>query len=305
LQELYPRVSPPSFRYWRAARGTPGKHPQFEVLSRFDENIGKSGKLGKLESLAIACKTVFWYNKNRKNVEIKNKINPPKFFFEKLRWTKNMPQKTKTKKTIAKKTKTKNNPTPMNLRRKDMRFKISLVILIGMLTFSSLLLLLSLNKSSATTLDSEAAITSPAKNISGIKKSGSKELNDNTLDFKLTVPVQLGEWLYKTGEVKSLTDDFISNQYLRIFIPLSGAKSNNFDDQNKNILTIRRFSADEWSDVEKDCEGDKKDICGAAGTLIAQSDEWAYAYTKPTDCLKSIAAKCDLAGKIIESFTLK
>ena len=63
-----------------------------------------------------------------------------------------MPRKTKTKsarvaggKTIVKKTKI--SPAGVNHHRKEMRFKVSLVILMGMLTFSALLLLVSLNKS--------------------------------------------------------------------------------------------------------------------------------------------------------------
>jgi hypothetical protein len=214
-----------------------------------------------------------------------------------------MIRKTKTKKTIVKKTKIR--PVGMNHHRKDMRFKVSLVILIGMLTFSLMLLLLSLNKSSAMKVETGTSKAIPASHNSGIKKSSSQMLNDNSLGFSLAVPVELGSWLYKIGEVKSLTDDSLSDQYLRMFVPLAGEKSNNFDQQNKNILTIRRFSPDEWSAIEKSCKKDNSNICDAAGKLIAQNDEWIYAYTKPTDCLKSIAAKCNLADKIIQSFNLK
>lgn len=214
-----------------------------------------------------------------------------------------MPTKTKTKKTIVKKTKT--SPASVNHHRKDMRFKISLVILMGMLTFSAMLLLLSLNKSSAVNAETGTSTALPMRHLSGIKKSSSQVLDDSTLDFKLTVPVELGDWFYKIGEVKSLTDDSLSDQYFRMFIPLPGAKSNNFDEQNKDILTIRRFSSDEWSAVEKSCKKENSDICAMAGKLIAQNDEWAYAYTKTTDCPKSIVAKCSLVDKIIGSFTLK
>jgi hypothetical protein len=201
--------------------------------------------------------------------------------------------------------KTKISATSMNHHRKDMRFKVSLVILIGMLTFSAMLLLFSLNMSSAVNAEDGKTTASPAKPASEIKKSNSQVLSDNALDFKLTIPAEFGEWFYKIGEVKSLTDESLSDQYLRIFIPLSGAKSNNFDEQNKDILTIKKFSADEWSDIEKSCKKNNNDICDAAGKLIAQNDEWAYAAAKPTDCPKSIAAKCGLSDKIIESFILK
>jgi hypothetical protein len=221
-----------------------------------------------------------------------------------------MTKKTKSKfthvaggKAITKKT--KNVAVSMKHHRKDMRFRVSLVILIGMLTFSAMLLLLSLNKFSAVNAETKISTTLPVEHSSGIKKSSSQMLNDSSFGFTLTVPSGLGEWFYKTGEVKSLMDDSLSNQYFRLFVPLAGAKSNNFDNQNKYIFTIRRFSADEWADVEKSCQKDKGDICDAAGKLIAQNDEWIYAYTKPADCPKSIVAKCNLADKIIQSFNLK
>jgi len=214
-----------------------------------------------------------------------------------------MPRRKQIKKTIVKKT----NASPVGVKhhRKDMRFKVSLVILIGMLTFSALLLLFSLNNSAAVNAEAGTITTMPARISSGIKKSNSQELNDSALDFKVTVPAELGGWFYKVGEVKSLTDDSLSDQYFRMFVPLPGVKSNNFDEQNKDILTIRKFSSDEWTDVEKSCQKDKKGICDAAGKLIAQNDKWTYAYTKPVDCPKSISAKCNLADKIIESFNLK
>ncbi|MCX6767078.1 MAG: hypothetical protein NT170_04895 [Candidatus Moranbacteria bacterium] len=211
--------------------------------------------------------------------------------------------KTKSKKTIVKKAKI--GSVSRKNHRKDMRFKVSLVILIGMLTFSALLLLLSLNNSSAMKAEMGTTATPPLRNVSGIQKSSSQMLNDSALDFKLTVPAELGQWVYKIGEVKSLTDDSLSDQYFRMFVPLSGVKSNNFDEQNKDILTIRKFSADEWSAVEKSCRKNKSDICDAAGTLIVKSDKEVYTYTKPVDCPKSIEAKCNLTDKIIESFNLK
>jgi hypothetical protein len=212
------------------------------------------------------------------------------------------------KKTIVKKI--KSSPVNASRHRKDMRFNISLVILIGMLTFSATLLLFSLNNSSLA--KAGASSTLPVKYLSGVKKSSDQMLNDSALDFKLTVPIELGQWFYKIGEVKSLTDDSLSNQYFRMFIPLSGAgaKSKNFDEQNRNILTIRKFSSDEWSDIEKNCQKNKKDICDAAGKLIVKNidsngDEWVYAYVKSEDCPKNIEAKCNLADKIMESFNLK
>mgnify|MGYP001335242076 CR=1 FL=1 len=217
-----------------------------------------------------------------------------------------MIRRTKTKKTIIKKT----NQAKFKLSRKEMRFSVSLVILMGMLTFSLMLFLFSLNKSVARSSESEVSRITPVKKISEIKKAEDQILNDTLLDFKVKVPAGLGEWFYKIGEVKSLTDESLSNQYFRIFVPLAGAKSNNFDQQNKDILTIRKFTGDEWADITKSCSKEKKDICDAAGEMIAKSsdskgEDWVYAFTKPTDCPKNIEAKCNFADKIIKSFELK
>jgi len=188
---------------------------------------------------------------------------------------------------------------------KDIRFSVSLVILIGMLTFSSLLLLFSLNNSVAGNLAEKASNVIPISKVSTAKKAKTQILDDELLNYKITIPAQLGEWFYKIGEVKSLTDDSLSNQYLRVFVPLPGTKSINFDHQNTSILTIRKFSADEWSDIEKSCRKEKSDICEAAGELISAGDEWVYTYVKPKDCPKSVEAKCGLIDKIIESFQMK
>jgi hypothetical protein len=219
-----------------------------------------------------------------------------------------MPTKTKSRKVIVKKTKTA--LIKANHHRKDMRFKVSLVILMGMLTFSLMLLLFSLNKPSAVNAKGSATTVSSARVRPVVKKAGSQALNDSALDFNLMVPAALGQWFYKTGEVVSLTDSSLSNQYLRIFVPTASANSNNLDQQYKNILTIRKFSADEWADIEKSCQKDKNDICDAAGEMIANEpdsngDDWVYAYIKPADCQESNVAKCSLADKIIESFDLK
>jgi len=143
-------------------------------------------------------------------------------------------------------------------------------------------------------------------------KPGTRILDDSSLDFKITVPVQLGTWLYKIGEVKSPVDDTPSNQYLRIYVQLSGAKSNNFDQQNKEILTIRKFSADEWKAIEKACQKGKEDVCSAGGMFLANETDPesgdlnnVYAFSKPVDCPQSLEAKCSLADKIIQSFQLK
>ena len=194
--------------------------------------------------------------------------------------------------------------------KKNMRFNLSLVILIGMLTFSFLLLLLTLNRSDTVNAETKIYSNRHATAKSDISKQESRVLDDNSLNFKLTMPAQLGEWLYKIGEVQSLTDSSLSDQYLRIYVPLPEVKSSNFDAQNQDILTIKKFSSDEWDDVVKSCEKEKKDICDAAGTELKKAEDskgesWVYAYTESTNCPQSIKDKCALAEKIIQSFQLK
>lgn len=219
-----------------------------------------------------------------------------------------MPRRIRAKKTILRKAKT--NIAGRKFHHKDMRFSVSLVVLIGMLAFSAMLLLFSLNKSSVVNAETNTIAAAPTRQLSEIKKPSSQTIDDSALDFKITVPPELGQWFYKTGEVKSLTDKSLSDQYFQIYVPVSGVKSNNFDEQNKNILTIRKFSAGEWSSIEKGCQQNKKDICDAAGEQIAKTtdangDDWVYAAVKPADCPKSIEAKCALADKIIQSFQMK
>jgi len=199
-----------------------------------------------------------------------------------------------------------------NFQQEDFRFGLSLVHLIGMISFSSILLLVALNFSIPANAENQAyKAPSSVKNISELKKSESRILNDELLGFKITVPARFGEWFYKIGEVKSLMDNSLSNQYLQIFAPLPGVKSNDFNQQNKNILSIRKFSFDEWSDIEEICqEGEEEFICETTGKLIASEtdsngDEWVYAYTKSSDCPQSIKTKCDLADEIVKSFQLK
>jgi len=221
-----------------------------------------------------------------------------------------MPRKTQTKKTV-KKTAVAKKEVPVK-KHKDLRFSLSLVVLIGMLTFSMLLLLVTLDRSSAV---SAKAMTTPAPKMVKAQQSlktavPNQTLNDSTLDFRLSVPSQLGKWSYRTGEVESLTDDSLSDQYVKVYIPVPGAKTNNFDDQNQEILVIRRFSKDEWADIEKSCDDGDEAICGAGGQKIDFSDEnapadWVYAYSKADNCPKNLNYKCALADSMIKSIELK
>jgi hypothetical protein len=225
-----------------------------------------------------------------------------------IKFNKNkMPRRTPIKKTK------KIIPIKPKLSKKDLRFDLSLVILIGMLTFSSLLLLVSLNKSIAIGTGTKTFRDPWPKSQSyQLKKPQSQVIDDSALGYTLKVPVQMGKWFYKAGAVKSLTDDSLSNQYLRIYIPLSEANSNNLDQQYKDVLTIRKFTAEEWSDIQKSCKKEETDICDAAGKMISSDPDAAeknndsvYTYTQANDCPGSLVARCSLANEIVKSFSLK
>jgi hypothetical protein len=212
-------------------------------------------------------------------------------------------------KTIKKSAATK-KITPRN-GSKDMRFNMSLVLLIGMLTFSVLLLLVTLNRSSSPGAN---AMTTSVQKVARIHKpqakTANREIDDDALDFKLLIPGDLGEWFYETGEVKSLTDDSLSNRYLKVFIPIPGAKTNNFNKQYQNILIVRKFSQKEWVNVEKSCNGKDQSVCSAAGQRIVlggdeASKDGVWAYVKAGNCPQSLTSKCALADKIMETFQLK
>jgi len=218
-----------------------------------------------------------------------------------------MPRRTKTQKSV--KMNFKKAVPAFKIKRKDLRFDVSLVILIGVLVFSLYLLLLALNKSADRDLSgSGQAIFSGAGKLGVAKKNSvaSCFLNDGSIDFNLTVPAQLGEWTYKTGFVKSLADDALSDQYVQIFVPISdAAKSNNFDEKNKVILTFLKFSDDELKDLEKGCQKGNQTYCEAAGTKLAEKGGAVWVYKKEIGCPQSLKAKCALTEDIVKSFALK
>ncbi len=217
-----------------------------------------------------------------------------------------MPGRKNTKKTTRKaKSAATGVPARKKMNHKEMRFSISLVILIGMLTFSMMLLLFTLNQSSTARAGAKKAASNPVVLETGIQKSKTQFLDDNRLEFKLNIPAQMGKWFYKIGQVKSPTDDTLADQYLKIFIPVPGSDSSNFDNQYQDVLTIRKFTADEWSDIKTACKKDKQDICEAGGQVVADTNDSVYAYAKPEGYPKNIEAKCVLADKILESFQLK
>jgi len=220
-----------------------------------------------------------------------------------------MARKVKTKSKNKKSILADEKPVIVRSKRPESKlFEVFLVIFIAILGISILLLSSSLVSLSSWTPEMGATvspkISKALKNVSD--KKDSQIMKDPILDFELTVPPGIGDWFYKTGYIKSLVDDALSDQYAQIFVSLKKAVgSNNFEDQNKNILTIKKFTTGEWKKLEKGCQNDNFLYCDAAGTKIGENDDFVYAYTKAEGCPKDIEAQCRLVDKLIESFNLK
>ncbi len=191
---------------------------------------------------------------------------------------------------------------------KNLRFSVSLIILTAALEMSLLILLFSLVNSQALKEGNNPFYVAAA-NSNGNKKNtpSSQELSDPGLNFKLTIPPQLGDWKYRVGYVKSPVDDALSNQYLQVYIPESGRKkSHNFDEANKAFLTVRKFESEEWDSLKKGCEKGNLIFCEVAGEKIAEKNGSIYAYTKNSSCLSNKnESKCKLVEKIVGSFQFK
>ena len=190
------------------------------------------------------------------------------------------------------------------------RFKVSLVFLIAALLAASLLLLLGANrfpiKSKAGQCAAGVALQTGTKIKNNPTASGTSILDDASLDFKITVPNQIGNWVFKTGYIKSPVEDSLSDQYVQIFLPVSGKDgSKNFEERYSNILTIKKFSSSEWKKLESGCQKDNSLYCDMAGSKIEEKGSSVYSYSGSKDCPQELKSKCQLADKIVETFTLK
>lgn len=195
-------------------------------------------------------------------------------------------------------------------KKPDLRFNISLVFLIAMLSISAYLLLFSLTENGKAFRDkvdqtSKIASANPvAENVPFEKNTA---LDDPALDFKLAIPFQTGQWMYRIGFVKGLTDDSLTNQFVKIYAPAKATadKSASFDENFKELLAIRKFSTEEWEDLEKGCGKGNILYCEGAGTKIDEKDGSVWAYTKQENCPGEIKTSCANVEKIIGSFHLK
>ncbi|HLM84437.1 MAG TPA: hypothetical protein VK254_04500 [Candidatus Bathyarchaeia archaeon] len=222
-------------------------------------------------------------------------------------------------KTISKNAKT--NPIGLNkCCRRDMRFSVSLVILIGMLAFSVMLLIFSLNERDVRNAKAQMNFSAP-KPVSTVpakaSPANSTKFSGAGGNFQLSIPVSWKGWVYRAGQVKSPIDDNLSDSYIKIYLPLTVAdntevNSPNLDSRYKDIITILTYSADEWKAMEKKCNRSNSDACDDMGTKLADTQcsdsegdsDCIYSYIKQPNCGGSIEGRCKDIDKIMESFQL-
>lgn len=187
-------------------------------------------------------------------------------------------------------------------RHSENRFKVSLIFLIAALALAVFIFLFTLIGLQNSRLAAQASpVPSP-----GAQAAAKTVLDDPNLDFTFKMPSQLGQWLYKTGSVKSPVDETLSNQYASVYVPRSvKAGTSNFDDLTQNILTVRQFSKKEWEKLESGCQKGNQLFCEAAGKKMGEKNGTVYAYTVPASCPADTKTKCSLAEKIVSTFTLK
>ncbi len=190
--------------------------------------------------------------------------------------------------------------------KENVRFGLSMTILTSLLLMSFFLFLASadslwLNKDDNVTVLAVGAAGEP----SGLQK---RIFSDPEVDFKVSIPSIWDGWVYKMGYVQSPIDETLSDQYVQFFLPVAGkANSNNFEEKQKNILTIRKFSQEEWEELKEGCQKGNLYYCDAAGTKLADGEGYVFSYVKVKgdDCPGQMKSKCERIDKVVESFELK
>jgi len=191
----------------------------------------------------------------------------------------------------------------------EMRFKISLIVLMALLSISAYMLafVLAWNGPQAA-MSSSTGINTYVLQKPIMKKvaTAGGVLNDQNLDYTLNIPKDFGSWMYKIGYVKDFLDDSLANKYLKVYLPLNiKSSSPNFTDNFQDILTIISFRKKTWDQMAKGCQNGKSDYCNLAGTKLGENDDVVFAYTKGSDCPQEIQKQCSDIGKITDSFHLK
>jgi hypothetical protein len=202
-----------------------------------------------------------------------------------------------------------NKDLKMKWHKENLRFGISLIVLTALLEAALFMFLLVLNSSTGVAQGQIKTNAMSNQIALGQKKTvspTSRILQDENLDFEITVPKEFGDWVYKTGSIKSLIDDKLADEYLQIYVPLSAnSDSNKFEGRYQNILTVMRFTEDEWDEISQGCEKSNLYYCDAKGTELGRKEQYVYSYTEPINCPKEVEFRCGKANRITESFKIK
>jgi len=191
---------------------------------------------------------------------------------------------------------------------KSLRFEISLVLLMAFLSTAVLLLLITLVGGQLVQARESKVIFAPTNSPTKAQQalSGSNILSDDRIDFTISVPRRWKNWVYKVGSVKSPVDDSLSDQYVQFFLPSpQKSNSNNFDERQKKIFTILKYSGEEWKKLEKGCENDNFEYCARAGRKIGENEENVYSYIIERECSGAFEVRCREVEEIIKSFQPK
>jgi hypothetical protein len=204
---------------------------------------------------------------------------------------------------------TDRNARKAKWHKENLRFGVSLVVLTALLEAALFMFLLALNSSTGVAVGKTKFIqASSAVKVSQKKMTNSVErtIKDDNLGYEITIPKEVGDWMYKTGYIKSLVDETLVDEYLQVFMPLPAkAEGNKFDSRYQNILTVMRFTEKEWTDIGKGCEKSNLYYCDMQGKELGRKDGYVYSYTNPTTCPKEISNGCSKTDQIVESFKLK
>jgi hypothetical protein len=190
------------------------------------------------------------------------------------------------------------------------RFSVSLIVMTAFLEIGVLLLLISLvggsfKASGKSFVEFPNPIVNSAS-VSNVNPANPGFLDDAGLDFRVSIPATWIGWVYKIGNVKSPIDDSLSDQYVQVFLPdESKRKSNNFDERQRKMFTIMKYSEKEWKKISTSCEKENLPYCDMMGKEIGRKDGSVFSYFSEKNCPKVFEAKCREVDKILESFKLK
>jgi hypothetical protein len=170
-----------------------------------------------------------------------------------------------------------------------------------------MVLLLTLNRMKLEGQDESILVAYPiSANSRLVTSGGSFPLNNDKLDYTISIPAQWRGWIYKIGNVASVNGSGNSNQYLKIYLPTEkNLKANDFDDRFQEVATIIKFDRSDFSSIKNLCDdkGDK-DACSMSGDVIGEKDDTVYVLNK-AECPKNLMNRCNMTTKLKTSFNLK